>query len=155
MSSSGLSRDDAEAGDDAARDSLIENYRTILNELSLLTTVSVLLFGFLLASPSIASSDVEQWVYAVAVVLIATATLVFILPVAYHHIQFPYQDFEKFQARTHQWLRFGLPLLGAGFYLSLVLSISSIFAEASILIAGMPIAATGILFYTRKADWSQ
>ncbi len=37
---------------------LIENYRTLLNELALLTTVSVLLFGFLLASPELAGSGV-------------------------------------------------------------------------------------------------
>ena len=39
---------EAEQQDAASRDHLIEDYRTILNELSLLTTVSVLLFGFLL-----------------------------------------------------------------------------------------------------------
>jgi hypothetical protein len=149
-----LNRDDREdSGDDQRPDSLIENYRTILNELALLTTVSVLLFGFLLASPGIATSDVEQWVYAVAVVLIATSTLVFILPVVYHHLQFPYRNFRKFESRTHNWLRIGLPLLGAGFYLSLVLSISAIFQEASILIGAVPVAATAGLFYARKMDW--
>jgi hypothetical protein len=135
---------------EAARDELIENYRSILNELSLLTTVSVLLFGFLLASPSIASSELEEWVYALTIVLIATATLVFILPVAYHHLQFPYTDFEKFQTRSHNWLRIGLPILGVGFYLSLVLSISSIFNEASIIIAGLPVLATLVFFFTRR-----
>ncbi len=136
---------------DPRTDDLIENYRTILNELSLLTTVSVLLFGFLLTSPGIAGSDVEEWVYALAIVLVATATLVFILPVAYHHLQFPYRDFEKFQTRSHNWLRIGLPILGAGFYLSLVLSISSIFEEASVVIAGLPMIATLAFFYARKA----
>jgi hypothetical protein len=135
---------------DQHSDGLISNYRTILNELSLLTTVSVLLFGFLLTSPGIASSDLEEWVYAVAICLVATATLVFILPVAYHHLQFPYRDFEKFQTRSHNWLRIGLPILGAGFYLSLVLSIASIFAEASVVIAGIPMLATLALFYARK-----
>ncbi|HWC31275.1 MAG TPA: DUF6328 family protein [Dehalococcoidia bacterium] len=141
---------DSEDKDAAARDGLVENYRTILNELSLLTTVSVLLFGFLLASPSIAQSDLEQWVYAVAIVLVATATLVFVLPVIYHHLQFPYHDFEKFQARTHNWVRIGMPVLGAGFYLSLVLSISAIFEAWSILIAGLPLAATLVFFFTRR-----
>jgi fumarate reductase subunit D len=141
---------DSEDKDAAARDGLVENYRTILNELSLLTTVSVLLFGFLLASPSIAQSDLEQWVYAVAIVLVGTATLVFVLPVIYHHLQFPYHDFEKFQARTHNWVRIGMPVLGAGFYLSLVLSISAIFEAWSILIAGLPLAATLVFFFTRR-----
>jgi fumarate reductase subunit D len=131
---------------------LSENYRTLLNELALLTTVSVLLFGFLLASPGIASSDVEEWTYALAVVLVATATLIFVLPVAYHHIQFPYHDFSKFQRRSHNWVRFGLPLLGVSFYLTLVLSISSIFDEASIIIAGLPLLATLVAFFARKVD---
>jgi hypothetical protein len=136
--------------DAAARDGLVENYRTILNELSLLTTVSVLLFGFLLAAPGIASSDFEEWVYAIALVLVATSTLVFLLPVAYHHMQFPYRNFEKFQARTHNWLRFGLPLLGAGFYLSLALATSRTFNEASIVIAALPLLAMLAFFLTRK-----
>jgi hypothetical protein len=146
-----LKRDDRDdAPDDRRHEGLIENYRTILNELALLTTVSVLLFGFLLASPEIADSDLEQWVYAAAIVLIATATLVFILPVAYHHLQFPYPNFAKFQARTHNWLRIGLPLLLIGFYLSLVLAIASIFEEASVVIAGLPLVATLLAFYLRK-----
>jgi hypothetical protein len=146
-----LKRDDNDdTPGDGRSEGLIENYRTILNELALLTTVSVLLFGFLLASPGIAESDLEEWVYAVAIVLIATATLVFILPVAYHHLQFPYRNFEKFQARTHTWLRIGLPLLGAGFYHSLVLAIASIFSEAAVVIAGLPMVATLLAFYLRK-----
>ena len=146
-----LKRDDSDdASGDRRQEGLIENYRTILNELALLTTVSVLLFGFLLSSPGIATSDVEEWVYAAAIVLIATATLVFILPVAYHHLQFPYRNFEKFQARTHTWLRIGLPVLLLGFYLSLVLAIASIFEEASVVIAGLPMVATLLAFYLRK-----
>lgn len=143
--------EDASQLDPEARlDSLIENYRTILNELALLTTVSVLLFGFLLASAGIATSRAEEWAYAVALVMVATATLIFVLPVAYHHLQFPYRDFERFQRRAHRWVRFGLPLLGLSFYLSLVLSISAIFDEASIVIAGVPLLITLIAFYTRK-----
>jgi len=136
----------------AGSDELGENYRTLLNELALLTTVSVLLFGFLLASPGIAGSDLEEWTYAVAIVLVGTSTLIFVLPVAYHHVQFPYRDFAKFQRRTHNWVSFGLPVLGISFYLTLVLSISSIFDEMSVLIAGVPLLATVIAFFARKID---
>jgi fumarate reductase subunit D len=136
----------------AGSDELSENYRTLLNELALLTTVSVLLFGFLLASPGIAGSDLEEWTYAVAIVLVGTSTLIFVLPVAYHHIQFPYRDFAKFQRRTHNWVSFGLPVLGISFYLTLVLSISSIFDELAVVIAGVPLLATVIAFFARKID---
>jgi Family of unknown function (DUF6328) len=138
--------------EEARSDKLLENYRSILNEFSLLTTVSVLLFGFLLTSSSIATSDVEQWTYTVAVVLVATATLIFVLPVAYHHLQFPYYDFAKFRLRAHNWIRIGLPLLGASFYLTLVLSISSIFHELSVGIAAIPLLATAVAFFVRKLD---
>jgi uncharacterized membrane protein YdcZ (DUF606 family) len=129
---------------------LIENYRTILNELALLTTVSVLLFGFLLASTSSVNSGIEEWLNAIAICLVATSTMVFTLPVAYHHLQFPYQDFEKFQARTHNWMRIGLPLLGGSLYLSLCLAIWSLFGEAAFLIAGLPILVTLLAFFLRK-----
>jgi fumarate reductase subunit D len=147
-----MADDAGERRGEAHEDDLIENYRAILNELALLTTVSVLLFGFLLASPGIADSDTQEWAYAVALILVATATLIFVLPVVYHHIQFPYRDFEKFQRRTHNWVTYGLPLLGIGFYLTLVLSITSIFNEASIIIAGVPLLGTLIAFFARKVD---
>ena len=140
------------AADEVHSDTLIENYRSILNELSLLTTVSVLLFGFLLTSPVIAESDLEEWAYAAALIVVATATLIFVLPVAYHHLQFPYDDFAKFQRRAHHWIRIGLPLLGVGFYLTLVLSISSIFDELSIVIAAVPLVATVVAFTLRKVS---
>ena len=108
-------------------DRLVENYRTILNELALLTTVSVLLFGFLLSSSGkFTDTTLEESLYSVAIVMVATATLVFVLPVAYHHLQFPYQDFEKFTERSHGWTVFGLPLLGGSLYLSLSLAIWSL-----------------------------
>lgn len=135
----------------AGHDNLVENYRTILNELALLTTVSVLLFGFLLTSANIAGSTAEEWAYAIALILVATATLIFVLPVAYHHLQYPYSDFDKFQHRTHVWMRAGLPLLGGSFYLTLVLAITPIFDVAAIVVAGLPLIATLVAFFARKA----
>jgi hypothetical protein len=129
---------------------LIENYRTLLNELALLTTVSVLLFGFLLASPGLADSELEKWLHAAAILMVATATLVFVLPVAYHHLQFPYADFDKFRARTHNWMRIGMPLLGTSLYLSLSLAIWSVLDELALVVAALPLAATVAAFYLRK-----
>jgi hypothetical protein len=137
----------------ASRDVLIEDYRAILNELALLTTVSVLLFGFLLTSSGSADSSAEEWIYAAAMVAVASATMVFILPVAYHHVQFPYEEFHKFVARSHFWIRGGLPLLAAGLYLSLCLAIWSLFQAGALLIAAAPFAATGIAFLLRKGQF--
>jgi hypothetical protein len=142
---------DADEEEGNHEDGLVENYRTILNELSLLTTVSVLLFGFLLASTqSFADTTLEEVLYSIAIVLVATATLIFIMPVAYHHIQFPYEDFDKFTERTHGWMLLGLPLLGASFYLSLSLSIWSLLGGWALVIGAVPLAATLVVFLMRK-----
>ena len=134
-----------------AEDRLVENYRTILNELALLTTVSVLLFGFLLSSSGkFTDSTLEESLYSVAIVLVATATLVFIMPVAYHHLQFPYQDFEKFTERTHGWTLLGIPLLGGSLYLSLSLAIWSLLDGWALLVAALPLAATFVAFLIRR-----
>lgn len=136
---------------DPVREGLIENYRTILNELSLLTTVSVLLFGFLLASAdSFTSTILEEVLYSVALVLVATATLVFVLPVVYHHLQFPFRNFEKFQERTHSWIMLGMPLLGGAFYLSLSLAIWSLLDAWALVISALPGIGTTLAFIRRK-----
>jgi len=112
--------------------------------------VSVLLFGFLLASTGLADTDLEEWLYAAAIILVASSTTVFVLPVAYHHLQYPYDDFEKFQARTHRWMGFGLPLLASGMYLSLSLAIWPLFDAAALAIAAAPLVATYVAFILRK-----
>ena len=150
MTSEDTGGEEASPRDATVHDNLIDNYRTILSELNLLTTVAVLLFGFLLATAASAGSDTEEWLYVVAMILVATATSVFLLPVAYHHLQFPYHDFEKFQARGHFWILIGLPLLAAGLYLSLVLAIWSSFSEASIVVAAAPLFMSGVVFAVRR-----
>jgi hypothetical protein len=141
---------DPEDTEVARRDSIVDSYRTILNELGLLTTVSVLLFGFLLSALPSEDSGLELWIYGGATVLVASATLVFVLPVAYHHIQYPYEDFEKFQARSHFWVMMGLPLLGGGLYLGLSLALWNLFEGMSFVVAGVPIVVTGVVFAVRK-----
>jgi hypothetical protein len=136
----------------AGRDALVRDYRTILAELALLTTVSVLLFGFLLTAAGAANSRTEEWLYGAAMVLVASATMVFILPVAYHHLQFPYEDFDKFQARSHRWILVGLPLLGGGLYLSLCLAVWSLFDFGALVIAALPIGAAALVFVLRKGQ---
>ncbi len=134
----------------ARRDALLTDYRTILAELGLLTTVSVLLFGFLLNNASRASTGLEEWLYAATMVLVASSTLVFLLPVAYHHLEFPYEDFAKFQVRIHRWILVGVPVLGAGLYLSLCLALWSLFHAWSLGIGALPMSATGIVFALRR-----
>jgi len=134
----------------ADRDVIVGNYHTLLNELSLLTTVSVILFGFLLAAPADARSTAERWLLVVAMVAVATATLVFILPVVYHRLQFPYSDWKKFQLRSHGFISIGFPMLSAGIYLGLSLSIWDTFKAAAFLVAALPIVAALLIFLSRR-----
>ncbi len=144
--------DDRKAIKRSDHDVLVENYRTILAELALLTTVSVLLFGFLLASSPTAASRTEDWVYAIAMVMVASSTMVFVLPVAYHHVQFPYEDFDKFVARSHRWIQVGLPPLAVGLYLSLCLAIWPLVHFGALPIAAAPFVATLIVFAIRRGQ---
>lgn len=122
----------------------------MLTELSLLTPVSVILFGFLLAAPADARSTAERCVLVVATVAVATATLVFILPVVYHRLQFPCSDWKKFQLRSHGFIRIGFPMLSAGIYLGLSLSIWDTFKAAAFLVAALPIVAALLIFLSRR-----
>jgi len=83
---------------DSDRDKLIKDYDTILKEAALLTTFTGILFGFLL-NISVTSSEVldvsEQIVLAAALFSITIATSLFVMPVVYHHIQFPYDSIER------------------------------------------------------------
>jgi hypothetical protein len=147
------SESDKRAQEQAEDDVLITDYRETLAELALMTTVSVLLFGFLLANAStFADSSLEEWMFAAATVLVASATLAFILPVAYHHYEFPYRNFAKFQARSHRWVLLGLPLLGAGLYLSLCLAIWPLFDAFALGVAALPFLAAAVLFIVRKGE---
>lgn len=137
----------------AENDELITDYKESLAELTLLTTVSVLLFGFLLANArAFADSRFEEWVFAGATVLVASATLVFILPVAYHHFEFPYSNFAKFQARSHRWVLIGVPLLASGLYLCLCLALWALFGAFALGVAALPFAAAASFFALRKGD---
>jgi len=127
-----------------------ENYHTILTELALLTTVSVLLFGFLLTRTERSLSDIEEWLLAIALITVASSTTVFILPVAYHRLQFPYSDWAKFQLRSHSFINLGFPLLAAGLYLSLTLAVWDLFEAGSFLVACMPLAVAGLILATRR-----
>jgi hypothetical protein len=40
------------------------------------------------------------------------AISLFVMPVIYHHIQYPYRDLEKFMDRSHRFMMFGPILAG-------------------------------------------
>lgn len=134
----------------AHRDQIVESYSDILTELRLLTTVSVLLFGFLLAVARNDVSDLEKWLLFAALVSVASATALFVLPIAYHRAQFPYDDWEKFQIRAHGFMRLGFPVLTVGFYLSLVVGTWGQVEEGAFVVATVPVAIAALALLFRR-----
>jgi hypothetical protein len=132
-------------------DNIVDNYRTILTELGVLTTVSVLLFGFLLTSPSNADfSTAEDWLFFAGMLSISSATLVFVLPIAYHRLEFPYKNWEKFQRRSHAFISVGFPMFLGGMYAALALSLWDLTGFLALPVAAVPIGVTAALFGARR-----
>jgi hypothetical protein len=144
-------RDDNTSNSD--RDKLIKDYDTILKEAALLTTFTGILFGFLL-NISVTSSEVldfgEQIVLATALFSITIATSLFIMPVVYHHIQFPYDSIERFKGRAHRFIIFGLIPTAVTLYLGIVLAFSPIIGSYTFIVAALPFVLVSVLYKMRK-----
>ena len=54
---------------------------------------------------------------------ITFAVSFFVMPVVYHHIQYPYTDIDKFKIRSHQFIKFGMIPGAITMYLGLVVPV--------------------------------
>jgi hypothetical protein len=142
--------DDIHTRERANDDLIIESYPDILNELRLLSTVSALIFGFLLTSSDLAVGGVQEWLYGAAIVLIGSATVIFLLPVVYHRAQYPYEDWQKFQARSHFFILAGTLFLASGGYLGMALAMWPRWEAASLGVALAPLLIGGAVYALRK-----
>lgn len=86
----------------------------VLAEARLFTTVSGILFGFLLTA-SVADTNqlpgvIQRILLLLALVCTASATLMFILPPLYHHLRFPMDQKQRAQFfwRSHKFLVWGI-----------------------------------------------
>ncbi len=146
-----LSKDDNKSYKD---DKLTFGYDTILKESAVLTTFAGILFGFLL---NMSVNVPKNFLYQDRIIIIVSlssitiAVLLFIMPVIYHHLEYPYIDISKFKKRSHRFFLFGLIPTGITLYLGLELAISSItgFAQSFIL-ASLPFILVYFLFRARK-----
>lgn len=135
-------------------DSLVQDYNTILRESSLLTTFAGILFGFLLeisinAPESFDISD--RIVLLIALFSITVAISFFVMPVVYHHMQYPYKDLEKFKQRSHKFIIFGLLPAIFTLFLGLELALSSIIDRfPAFVLAALPFMLVYIFFRMRK-----
>src|SRR5262245_23411893 len=111
------------------RDNLIDSYGTVLRESAVLTTFAGILFGFLFSTAVGNSDSLEPGTeisLLIALFSITVAISLFIMPVIYHHLQYPYHNIEKFKKRTHRFLIFGFIPAGLTLYLGLEIALSAV-----------------------------
>ena len=135
-------------------DRLILGYGTIVRESALLTTTGGILFGFLLEI-SINSAEsfslINRITLLVALYSITIAISLFVMPVIYHHLQYPYRDLEKFKERSHKFMIFGLIPAGLTLYLALEIALSfTVGREIAFGLAAIPFLLVYLLFKKRK-----
>jgi Family of unknown function (DUF6328) len=117
----------------------------ILAEARLFTTVSGILFGFLLTASVADTSQIpgiiQRTLLLLALVCTAAATLMFILPPLYHHLRFPMDQKQRAQFfwRSHKFIVWGIVPLYAGVYFSVFLALYSLIGAYAVILA------TGIL----------
>ena len=146
--------DDKDKKNSTDEDKLIQSYDTILKESAVLTAFSGTLFGFLLqisinSPPSF--GFLNKLLVLISLYSITIATLLFIMPVIYHHLQYPYKDIHKFKSRSHKFVLFGLLHVGLTLYLGLVISVSTIFQiYISLILAIIPFVIVYIYFSFRR-----
>jgi hypothetical protein len=147
-----FARDD----DDKTRkeDRITQDYDTVLKESALLTTFAGILFGFLLEISINTPKDFalgERIILLLSLFSITIAASLFVMPVIYHHVQYPYKDLQKFKIRSHRFIIFGLIPAGITLFLGLELALSSILDRfPAFLLAAIPFAVVYILFRIRK-----
>ena len=138
-------------GDD--KDRLLRDYDSVIRESALLTTFTGILFGFLLSISISSASEfsiINRITILVAIFSITVAISLFVLPVIYHHLQYPYKDLEKFKRRVHRFMIFGIIPTGITLYLCLELALSSLVNEFGFLLAAIPFVFVYVLFLKRK-----
>jgi hypothetical protein len=140
--------------DDKARDKLVQDYGTVLRESAVLTTFAGILFGFLF-NTSVNAPDslifADRISLLVALFSITVAVSLFVMPVVYHHLQYPYTDIEKFKERSHRFIIFGLIPAGITLYLGLEIALSSVMnAGYAFALAAVPFVMVYIFFRLRK-----
>lgn len=102
------------------------NQNSILKESALLTTVSGFLFGFLLnisINTPKGFTEEDSIILMIALFCITFAISLFVMPVVYHHLQYPYTDLEKYRERSHRFIIQGIISATITLYLGLVLGL--------------------------------
>lgn len=136
-------------------DKLTPDYGALLRESAILTTFSAFLFGFLL-NISINSPTgfilIDKIILLIALFSITISAVLFIMPVIYHHLEYPYLDFDKFKKRTHRFTLFGLIPAMITLFLGLQLATRSLIGNfiVSFVLGIIPFALIYVFYRLRK-----
>lgn len=140
---------------------IYQDYDSVLRESSVLTSVSGIIFGFLLNisinSPSGFSTE-DSLILMLALYSISIAVALFVMPIVYHHLQYPYKDINKFKIRSHRFIKFGLIPPAITLYLGLLLGlkfsihigIEPKYENFAYVLAIVPVILVYIFFINRK-----
>jgi Family of unknown function (DUF6328) len=151
---------DEKSKEEIKRD-IIQDYDSVLRESSVLTSVSGIIFGFLLSislnSPKGFSAE-ESIILMVSLYSITFAVFLFVMPIIYHHTQYPYKDIEKFKMRAHYFIKVGVIPGAVTMYLGLLLGLKFIlhtgigteFEKFAYILALVPFIFAYIIFRERK-----
>ena len=138
-------------------DKLVQRYDTILKESALLSTFSGILFGFLLNMAINVPNNFEFIDKVTLIVALYSSTIaasLFVMPVVYHHLQYPYGSLDKFKSRSHRFILSGLIPAGLTLYLGLQLAIHSLLGSLeSFILASLPFILVYFLFRARKRNF--
>ena len=111
---------------DLVKDDIIQDYDSVLKESGVLTSVSGIIFGFLLNisinSPKGFTIE-DSVILMISLYSVSFAVSFFVMPIIYHHIQYPYRDIEKFKIRSHKFIKFGMIPGAITMYLGLLLGL--------------------------------
>ena len=139
--------------DEIRKDRLFRDYDTVLKESAVLTTFGGVLFGFLLNISIRGANQLpypERIILVLALFSVTIAVLLFVMPVIYHHVQFPYTDIDKFKKRAHRFILFGLVPTIITLYLGMILAFSPLIDTLAYFVAGLPFLFVYILYRMRK-----
>jgi hypothetical protein len=141
-------------GNEHSGDRLVADPGAVLRESAVLTTFAGILFGFLFnVSIDIPErfSFVDRTALLVALFSITVAISLFVMPVIYHHVQYPYRDVEKFKNRSHRFIMFGLIPAGITLYLGLAIALLSVMeAPFAFALGTAPFILVYVFFRLRK-----
>lgn len=147
----------AEKDDDekARRDKLTPDYGSLLRESAILTTFSAFLFGFLLnisINSPIGFDLLDKIILLISLFSVTISAVLFIMPVIYHHLEYPYIDFDKFKERTHRFTLFGLIPAMTTLFLGLQLATRSVIGNITIsfLLGTIPFVLIYVFYRLRK-----